>query len=206
MTDLPGFLFTAPLPGIDRPLTEPEGELLHKYMRLLIKWQRVHRLIGSAEPAWIVENVFLDSLAFLAALPSGIRQLADVGSGAGIPGIPIAIVRPDLSLGLIEARQRRVSFLSTVARELELGHVQVVGSRVEDLAPEFREKFDAVVMRCAGGLHSMLSIALGLVRPGGSVVIASGPQTEVDDGGEDVIVRTPTRTLRTLRRYVKRAG
>jgi 16S rRNA (guanine527-N7)-methyltransferase len=204
VTELPRILTSTPLPGLGRPLTEGERELFGKYLELLIKWQRVQRLIGSAEPAWIVENVFLDSLAFVAALPADAGRVADIGSGAGIPGIPVAIVRRDLRVTLIESRQRRVSFLSTVVRELGLDHVDVVGSRVEELDATYRAAFDAVVMRCAGERDAMLAVARRLAKPGGIIIVAAGPDDTPNDETELVIVRMPSGTLRTLRRYTTR--
>jgi 16S rRNA (guanine527-N7)-methyltransferase len=205
VTQLPRILVSAPLPGLGRTLTADERHTFAKYLELLVKWQRVHRLIGSAEPAWIVENVFLDSLAFAAALPPDARRIADVGSGAGIPGIPLAIVRRDLRLVLIEARQRRISFLSTAVRELELDHVEVAGSRAEELDDAYQGAFDAVVMRCAGEREAMLAVARRLAKPGGTVVVASGPDDAAQDEGETIVVRVPSGTLRTLRRYTTRS-
>ena len=203
MSELPRTLFKARLPGIARPLSAPEGARMTKYLNLLVKWQKTQRLIGSAEPAWIIENVFLDGLCFLEALSPEARLVADLGSGAGIPGIPIAIVRPDLELVLIESRQRRVSFLSTVVRELELRSVTVLGRRAEAVAEESPLRFDAVVMRCAAKVEAILDVAVRLVRPGGSVIVGAGPSLEVGEHGEEVVVRTPTGTLRTFHRYRK---
>ena len=201
MSGLPRPLARGPLPGIGRQLTGSEAATLDKYLEILCKWQKTHRLVGSVEPAWVAENVVLDSIAFLEVLPAGVTRLADLGSGAGIPGIPIAIVRPDLHLCLIEARQRRASFLSTVVRELGLARVEVVASRAESLSVEELDRFDAVVMRCAGRATSMLALAARLLRPGGSVVMSAGPSTEPAPGAEVLTVRTPSGTLRTFHRY-----
>lgn len=159
---------------LGRPLTAIESNAFSKYLDLLIKWQRSQRLIGSAEPGWIIENLFLDSLLFLEVLPGHFRSLLDLGSGAGLPGIPIKIVRPEIELVLLEARQRRVSFLSSVVREIALERVSVVGGRAEEFAEELAGRFDAVVMRCAGDVEKLFPIAAQLVVPGG-LVAASGP-------------------------------
>jgi len=94
---------------LDRPLSERETSLFNNYMILLNKWQRTQRLAGSAEPGWVVENLLLDSLLFLHVLPPSLTSLLDLGSGAGIPGIPIKIVAPDVKLVLVESRRRRAS-------------------------------------------------------------------------------------------------
>jgi 16S rRNA (guanine527-N7)-methyltransferase len=158
-------------------LTEQQRESFRKYLKLIEKWQRVQRLVGSTDPAWLVEHLFLDSLLFLRLLPPRARRVADLGSGAGVPGIPIAIVRPDIDLTLIEARQRRVSFLSAAVRELGLAHTRVVEGRAEWLAGQIGGTFDAVLIRCAGGLEEVLPSAVGLTAAGG-VVVASGPPKE----------------------------
>jgi 16S rRNA (guanine527-N7)-methyltransferase len=203
VTILPRSLFTTSLPGIGRPLSEAEGQLLGNYLNLLIKWQKSHRLLGSVEPAWIVENVFIDSFCFLEALPVGATAIADVGSGAGVPGIPVAIVRPDLRLSLIEVRQRRVSFLATVVRELGLAHVEVVAGRAERLGADYVGRFDAVVMRCAGRIDVVLGAAFRLVRAGGAVIVAASSSAPVAVGGEALTVQAPSGVVRPFHRYLK---
>jgi 16S rRNA (guanine527-N7)-methyltransferase len=171
---------------------------------LLQKWQKTHRLIGSDDPAWIVENVFIHSLCFLEALPADSRSLADVGSGAGLPGVPIAIVRPDLVLTLVEAKQRRASFLSTVIRELRLDTTRVVSERVEDLGDDYTGRFDAVVMRCAGGAPRVLVDAFRVLRPGGVLIVSAHSASSLPDGAEIIAVRVPSGAQRTFHRFVKR--
>ncbi|MBI4635291.1 MAG: 16S rRNA (guanine(527)-N(7))-methyltransferase RsmG [Candidatus Rokubacteria bacterium] len=145
-------------------------------MNLLIKWQKTHRLVGSTEPRWIVENLFLDSLLYLKVLPMPLGSLLDLGSGAGFPGVPIKIVEPGVRLTLLEARRRRASFLAAVVRELRLERVEVLNARAEGVAADLAGRFDAVVMRCAGRLEPLMALANEFVRPGG-VVVASGPPT-----------------------------
>src|SRR5207244_13588960 len=89
-----------------------------KYLDLLLKWQKSQRLVGSTEPGWIVENLLLDSLLFLPVLPFPLRTLLDLGSGAGLPGIPLKIVLNEVHLVLVAARRQCVSFVASVIREL----------------------------------------------------------------------------------------
>jgi len=160
---------------LHRPLTRLELDRFTKYLELLLKWQKSQRLVGSTEPGWIVENLLLDSLLFLPVLPFPLRTLLDLGSGAGLPGIPLKIVLNEVQLVLVESRRKRVSFLASVIRELGLEHARVVGRRVEDAMDELEGGFDAVVMRCVGDPGDLLPVASRLVvRPGG-VVVASGP-------------------------------
>src|SRR5438046_9238979 len=160
---------------LGRPLSQREQSLFDKYLILLIKWQKSQRLVGSIDPDWIVENLFLDSLLFLKVLPSPLRTLLDLGSGAGLPGIPLKIGLGEVEPFLVESRQKRVSFLSSAIRELGLEHARVLARRVEDAIEELQSGFDAVVMRCAGDPGAFMTVAARLVvRPGG-VVVASGP-------------------------------
>ena len=159
---------------LGRVLDELERDNFSKYLTLLLKWQKAHRLVGSDDPMWIVEHLFLDSLLFLRLLPSSARTLADLGSGAGLPGLPIKIVRRDMDVVLIESRRRRAMFLTSAVRAMKLEGVRVLEGRVEDLVSELRGTFDAVVMRCAGDIEVMIPVAADLLSDHG-IVIASGP-------------------------------
>ena len=162
---------------LGRELTEIEATQFGKYLDILRKWQSVHRLLGSGDPGWIVDRIFLDSLLFKRILPPGARDVLDVGSGPGVPGIPLKLVDPGLRLTMVESRQRRVSFLSAAVRELSLTETEVVGERLEGVVRQLAGLFDAVVARCAGDVGYLFGIGAHLVRPGG-VVIASGPPKE----------------------------
>lgn len=162
---------------LGRDLAESEAAQFDKYLNILQKWQQIHRLVGSGEAEWIVRQVFLDSLLFRRVLPPEAREVLDAGSGAGIPGIPLKLVEPELRLTMVESRQRRVSFLSTAIRELSLVGAQLIGGRLEELVRTSADGFDAVVARCAGDVGYLFGLGAHLVRPGG-VVIASGPPRE----------------------------
>ena len=159
---------------LGRPLTIDQVDKFFKYLELLVKWQKVQRLVGSSDPASILDDLLLDSLLFVPILPSNVGRVMDLGSGAGLPGIPLGIVLPSTQVTLVESRQKRASFLSTAIRELGLRTARVVSSRAEDLPSEFDRSFEAVVMRCAGRLETMMPLAARFVAPGGAV-IASGP-------------------------------
>ena len=179
MSDLRAYLERKTALALGRPVTPAETDTLHKYLNLLIKWQRSQRLVGSDEPMWIVDNVIVDSLLFQHALPAGVARLADVGSGAGIPGIPLAVVLSQAAVTLIEARQKRGSFLATAIRELSLRNCTLVNRRLEDVREELAGRFDAVVLRCAGSPISLLPDLRGILVRGG-VVVASGPPERVE--------------------------
>jgi 16S rRNA (guanine527-N7)-methyltransferase len=200
VTDAAARLASGAATALGRPLTDRETDDMIKYLNLLIKWHRSQRLVSSAEPAWIVDNVLLDSLLFTRALPAGVSDLCDVGSGAGIPGIPLKIVLPALNVTLIEARQRRASFLAAVVRELALSRCRIISSRLEQVADELAGTFDAVVMRCAGSLADLLPPVTRLLRPGGFVVASGPPRASPLPIGEWLEVKGP-RGPRRLWRY-----
>ena len=159
-----------------------EGDRLDKYVDLLQKWQRAQRLVGSSDPAWIIDHIILDSLLFTHVLSAESQRVMDIGSGAGVPGVPLKIVLSGSAFTLLEARAKRVSFLSAVVRELALRDCEVLHARLETVAMNRPGHFDAVVMRCAGDPSSLQASTLSLLRPGG-VVIASGPPRRRESRG-----------------------
>ena len=183
MTDVIRLLERKSGEALGRAVTGVELASLHKYLNILIKWQKSQRLVGSSEPSWIVDNVIIDSLLFRRALPGGVGSVADVGSGAGVPGIPLAIVLPEVEVTLIEARQKRGSFLAAVIREIALRNCKLLNRRLEDVRGEMRDRVDAVVMRCAGSPVALVAQLREILVPGG-VVVASGPpkRTPIDLG------------------------
>lgn len=173
---------------LGRELTDCERAQFVNYLDLLVKWQVVHRLVGSTDPGWVVSHLFLDSLLFLRVLPAGTREVLDLGAGAGFPGLPLRIVSPEMLVTLIEARRRRVSFLSTVVRELGLGGIRVIGARAEEVAGELAARFDAVVMRCAGPPDAMLSLGRRFARPGGVVLATASLEARPSALGRRITV------------------
>jgi len=158
---------------------EPSDEVLGKfvkYLDLLAKWQETSRLVGSSEARWLVDNIVLDSLLFLRVLPAGTASLLDFGSGAGVPGVPLRIMRPSFHVTLLESRRRRASFLKAVVRGIPLPGTVVIDRPAEEALENFGQPVDAVVMRCVGSVDEVFSLAEKFVAPGG-VVAASGPPT-----------------------------
>lgn len=174
---------------LGRPITDREAGSFEKYLFLLIKWSKAQRLIGSSDPDWIVDNLILDSLLFLPLLPPHSGSIADLGSGAGLPGVPIKIVRSELEVTLIESRERRASFLAAVVRELQLSGLRVVNQRAERLAAAGVGLFDVVVMRCAGRPDVVVPMARRLLAPGGTAILSGPPAGQLLSDGRWVNVR-----------------
>lgn len=149
-----------------------------KYLELLIKWQNRHRLAGSTDARWVVENLFLDSLLFFRVLPREAKEIIDIGSGAGFPGYPLKIAYPEIRLTLIDGRQTRASFLRTVARDLLLEGVTVLNERAEVAAESLGRSFDAAVMRCVATPARAVPLAEKFIRTSGVVIVASQPSSQ----------------------------
>ena len=154
--------------GIQLP---PEGVArLVAYLTLLERWNRAYNLTAVRDPEAMVVRHVLDSLSILPWL-EGPRVL-DVGSGAGLPGIPLAIARPEQGICLLDSNGKRTRFLTQVAAELRLGNVAVVRGRVEDYRPEIL--FDSVVSRAFSTLADMVGDAGRLCAPEGRLLAMKG--------------------------------
>lgn len=161
---------------IGRALNEHEVRAFLHYLQLLVKWNEKARLTSLTRPAAVVRLHFLDSLLCLRAdIPQG-TQLIDIGSGAGFPGLPLKIVRPDLSVTLLESSARKAAFLELAAGELGLD-VEVLKERAERAAHEvqWREEFDIATARAVAPLPALCELTLPFVRPGGKAILLKGP-------------------------------
>lgn len=185
---------------LGRPLTPTEKAQFSKYLNLILNWHKVTRLVGSGEPVWIVEHLVLDSLLFLRVLPQRFRSMVDIGSGAGIPGIPLKIVRPDCRVVLVESRRRRASFLAAAIRELGLADSEVINARAEEVVRTLAGCFDVAVMRCAGAVREVAPVALKFLAPGGMIAVSGPPSGGPVDGGRWVEV--PGAKPGSMRRFL----
>jgi 16S rRNA (guanine527-N7)-methyltransferase len=151
----------------------PEGGIdrLAQYLRLLEKWNRVHNLTAVRDPGQMVALHVLDSLSILPHVAKA-RTLVDVGTGAGLPGIPLAIARPELHVTLLDSSHKKATFLEQARVELKLGNVEVACERVERWHPQ--AKFDVVVSRAFAELADFVQGARHLVAPGGALLAMKG--------------------------------
>lgn len=157
-------------------LSGPALDRLVTYAELLDRWARVHNLVHFASPAELVQAHLLDALAD--GGPRGAAgQLLDVGSGAGLPGVPRLCVAPGWNGVLVEPRQKRWAFLRTVVRELGLS-AAVERCRFQDLAGDRR--LDEVTARAVGGHAELLAWARGRLAPGGAVLLWLGPDAAAE--------------------------
>ena len=141
------------------------------YLALIEKWNRVHNLTAVRETDQMVVLHLLDSLSIIPHVAAA-RSLLDVGTGAGLPGIPIAIARPELEVTLLDSSHKKVAFLEQVRSDLALANVQVACERVERWQPG--RSFDVVVSRAFAELAEFIEQAQHLVAPGGCLLAMKG--------------------------------
>ena len=154
------------------PAKLPNGarDRLLGYLDLLAKWNRTYNLTAIRDPLRMVSHHVLDSLATLPYLPPG--RLADVGSGGGSPGIPIAIAQPARAVTLNDANLKKVAFLRQAVIELKLANADVHAGRVEHWRPA--ERYRVVISRGFAGLAQFYSACRHLIAPGGSLAAMKG--------------------------------
>ncbi len=132
---------------------EKQQSQLVRYIELLHKWNKAYNLTAVRDPLEMVTRHLLDSLAICACLRG--KNIIDVGTGAGLPGIPLAIVLTDRHFTLLDSNSKKTRFIIQVVAELELGHVDVVQSRVEQYQPP--HLFDTIVTRAYSSLADMVA-------------------------------------------------
>lgn len=165
------------LATMDIRLEPDQATALLDYLALLAKWNRTYNLTAIHEPERMLTHHLLDSLAVLPHVGSG--PLLDVGSGGGLPGIPLAIARPDLDITLLDASQKKCGFMQQAAIELKLSRVRVVHGRVEDFkAPE---GYPQIISRAFSELQTFVGLTRHLLAPGGVWLAMKGlyPHEEI---------------------------
>ena len=158
------------------PIALPAGAptRLLAYLALIEKWNRTHNLTAIRDPPGMVTHHLLDSLAVVPHLfdSPNARRLADIGSGAGLPGIPIAIACPDCHVTLNDANQKRAAFLRQATIELGLDNAAVHAGRAEAWRPE--AGFQIVISRAFSALRDFVASCRHLVAPGGVLAAMKG--------------------------------
>ena len=162
-------------------ISENQLARLEAYADLLLAWNQRVRLIGDRDPGMLVQKHIPDCLALLPFLPDE-GPVADIGSGAGLPGLVLACMRPELDLWLIESRGRRVSFLHEAAARVGLNRVRVLGSRAEELAPqeEFAKRASMVTAR-AVAVDDLLLHGIPLLKATGRLALMQSQKAPVED-------------------------
>lgn len=152
-----------------------QGRLL-AYLELLHKWNRTYNLTAIREPESMLSHHLLDSLALMPYV--GASPLLDVGSGAGLPGIPLAIVRPELPVTLLDGVDKKCAFIRQASIQLGLGNVKVVHTRVQDWRPA--ERFGQIVSRAFSELEEFVALTAHLLAEGGRWLAMKGTRPDAE--------------------------
>ena len=154
-------------------------ERFSRFVRWLYKENAKHNLVGTTDPEVILVRHILDSLSVAGQLnvPSGAHVL-DIGSGAGLPGIPLAIALPETRFTLMDTSRKRTNFLRSFVDASGLENIEVARARAEEAArePKWRESFDGVVARAVAPLPTLIEYALPFLKTGGRLVAQRGPK------------------------------
>ena len=154
---------------------------LEKFSKMLLEKNQVMNLTAITDPNQVATLHLLDSLSLTGVADFSSRHVVDVGTGAGFPGIPLAIVQQDADFTLLDSLGKRIRFLDEVREALGLGNVACVHGRAEEFAREHREAFDLAVSRAVANLSTLAELCLPLVRVGGQFLAmkSTGCEAEV---------------------------
>lgn len=176
-------------------IDEQTAAKFYRYMQLLVDWNEKINLTAITDEDGVVYKHFVDSLTVYPLIRELIRKnktrddtqkncrLIDVGTGAGFPGIPLAIIDPNIEVVLLDSLAKRVNFLQTVISELQLTNVTAVHSRAEDGAqkPEYREQFDISIARAVAAMPLLAEYCVPFVKVGGYFVALKGGDVQEEN-------------------------
>lgn len=148
------------------------------YIALIEKWNRVHNLTAIREPEKMVSHHLLDSLAVMPHLHA--TRLLDVGSGAGLPGIPLALANPDMHVTLLDSNHKKTAFLNQAVMELKLKNAEVCSERVESWTTQ--QRFDVIISRAFSDMGEFARVTRHLLAAGGTLAAMKGlhPYEEIE--------------------------
>ena len=181
--------------------TPEQVRTLAAYGEMLLRANETTNLTAIRDPAAAARLHFLDSAALLTVADfSGGKAVADVGSGAGFPGVPLRILRPDIKLTCLDSVGKKMDFVRQSCAELGMEDVQCLWGRAEE-QPQLRERFDVVTSRAVAELHLLAELCLPLVKVGGLFLAMKNPDCDEEAARGDFAVRTMGGRIREIRRY-----
>ena len=164
-------LFIEELNKLGINVTEDQLSKLNKFYKLLIEWNEKINLTRITEENEVYLKHFYDSLTIKKVIDlNEVNTLCDVGTGAGFPGIVLKIIYPHLKITLVDSLQKRVNYLNTIIKDLELENIHAIHSRGED----FKEKFDVVTARAVANIEKLVTYTMHLVNKDGQLVAMKG--------------------------------
>lgn len=164
---------------ISEKISNNQAEAFYKYMLLLLEWNQKMNLTAITDEKEIIYKHFIDSISINKYIKEA-NNVMDIGTGAGFPGIPLKLLNKDINFVLVDSLNKRISFLEEIKKELKLEKIELIHTRVEDLAKneEYREKIDIVVSRAVANLSTLLEYMLPFVKIGGMCICMKGPNIE----------------------------
>jgi len=165
---------------IGQPLSDTQTSYFVRYARLLVEWNQKINLTAITEPDGIARLHFVDSLLLRCAIePIENAKVIDVGTGAGFPGIPLKIMRPDIELTLLDSLNKRILFLEEVSKELGQKNI-CIHSRAEEAGQndKYREQYDIATARAVASLNQLAEYCLPFIKTGGYFIALKGPGYE----------------------------
>ena len=173
--------------NLPQPLDDKQKSRLIKYVELLNKWNKTYNLTAVRKPEQMIARHLFDSLSICPYFRG--KRLLDVGTGAGLPGIPLAIVFPERHFTLLDSNNKKTRFVTQAVSELELSNVDVVQSRVEEF--QSAELFDTIISRAYSAIGDMVKQTSHLLAVDGVFLAMKGvnPMTEIDELPSDYVVK-----------------
>ncbi|MBQ8444581.1 MAG: 16S rRNA (guanine(527)-N(7))-methyltransferase RsmG [Clostridia bacterium] len=171
-----------------------------KYYNYLIEENEKFNLTAITQPDEVARKHFVDSVLPFEQIPQN-SSVIDVGTGAGFPGVPLKILRPDIKLTLLDSLNKRVEFLKRLASLLQLKDITFVHSRAEDYVKETREKFDIALSRAVAGLPTLSEYLLPYVKKGGKVLMYKGAKAEEELAAGESAIKTLGGKVKEIKEY-----
>ena len=166
--------------GFSSMLNMERVEKFTELTEIMLEENEKYNLTAIKEPNKIILNHYADCAALAAILPKG-AKIADVGCGAGFPTLPVAILRPDLTILGIDSTAKRINYVNMVAEKLGLSNVTAITARAEDVGKsELRETFDVVTARAVAAMRILCELSLPLVKLGGQMIAMKGKNAEFE--------------------------
>ncbi len=164
---------------INEEITGNQAKDFYKYMLLLLEWNQKMNLTAITDEKEIIYKHFIDSISINKYIKNA-NNIMDVGTGAGFPGIPLKLLNKDINFILVDSLNKRINFLEEVKEQLKIEKLELIHSRVEDLAKNktYREKIDVVVSRAVANLSVLLEYMLPFVKKEGICICMKGPNIE----------------------------
>lgn len=158
---------------------EEQLEKFYNYMNLLLDWNEKINLTAITDPEEVIIKHFIDSLTISNYIENN-KQIADLGTGAGFPGIPLKIYRSDLKVVLVDSLNKRINFLNEVIEKLNLDNITTIHSRIEDFGKDkkYRESFDYVTARAVANLSVLSEYLIPVVKVNGQCICMKGSEIE----------------------------